>query len=101
MRIIAGIYKNRNIRTPKGGNTRPTSGMLREAVFNICQASIEKAHFLDLFAGSGAMGLEALSRGAKHAVFVDNHREAIQMYQAECSGTGIAKSSHSPIWGCF
>lgn len=76
MRIIAGQYKNRLIQAPKGLATRPTSGRLRESLFNICQADIDQARFLDLFAGSGAMGLEALSRGAKSAVFIDNSKES-------------------------
>lgn len=57
--------------------TRPTQGMLRESVFNICQNEIQGARFLDLFAGSGAMGLEAISRGASHATFVESDRNAI------------------------
>ncbi|MBS4167975.1 16S rRNA (guanine(966)-N(2))-methyltransferase RsmD [Parachlamydia sp. AcF125] len=81
MRIIAGLHKNRQILAPKGDKTRPTSNQLRAALFNICQLYIEDAHFLDLFAGSGAIGLEALSRGAKKVVFVDNQRESIQCIQ--------------------
>jgi 16S rRNA (guanine966-N2)-methyltransferase len=77
LRLIAGRFKGRLLKTPKSASTRPTQGMLREAVFNICQNEIEGAHFLDLFAGSGAMGLEALSRGAAHATFVEQNRNAI------------------------
>lgn len=77
MRIIAGTFKGRPLKTPKGASTRPTQGMLREAVFNICQNEIEGARFLDLFAGSGAMGCEALSRGALQATFVEQNRNAI------------------------
>lgn len=79
MRIVAGTHKHRLIEAPKGLTTRPTSERLREALFNICQSYIEGADFLDLFAGSGAMGLEALSRGANSATFVDNHRESIRV----------------------
>lgn len=75
MHIIAGNYKNRILSTPKGSQTRPTSSRLREALFNICQGSIVDASFLDLFAGSGAIGLEALSRGASKAVLVDSSKE--------------------------
>lgn len=78
MHIVAGTLKNRRIKTPKGSETRPTMGIVREALFNICQHSIEGAFFLDLFAGSGAMGIEALSRGAKQAVFIDASRESIR-----------------------
>lgn len=81
MRIIAGNFKNRKLIAPKGMETRPTSGKLREAVFNMLQHSIEDAVFLDVFAGSGAMGFEALSRGAAKTVFLDKSREATQCIQ--------------------
>lgn len=93
MHIFSGIYKSRKILSPKGEETRPTSGRLREALFNICQSQIEGTSFLDLFAGSGAMGLEALSRGAKEATFVDNSRESIRCIEANLSALGIEKSS--------
>ncbi len=76
MQIIAGQFKNRKIFTPKSDETRPTSGRLREALFNICQHYIENTEFLDLFAGSGAVGFEALSRGAKHVTFIESNRDA-------------------------
>ncbi len=78
MRIIGGTLRHRHFLAPKGSETRPTSSMLRETLFNICQGYIQEAAFLDLFAGSGAMGLEALSRGASHATFIDSSREAIK-----------------------
>jgi len=78
LRIIGGKFRNRPIFSPKGLQTRPTSGMVRKAIFDMCQAEMENARFLDLFAGSGAMGLEALSRGAAHATFVDASRLACQ-----------------------
>jgi 16S rRNA (guanine966-N2)-methyltransferase len=78
MQIIGGTHRNRPISSPKSSATRPTASNLRETLFNICQNEIEGARFLDLFAGSGAIGLEALSRGAAHTVFVDNNREAIR-----------------------
>lgn len=77
MKIIAGTHKNKNIIAPKGMGVRPTSSRLRETVFNILQSRVENALFLDLFSGSGAMGLEALSRGAKHTTFVDEGKESI------------------------
>lgn len=76
MRIIAGNLKNRVLKSPRGKKTRPTTGLLREAVFSILQNEIEGAVFLDLFAGTGAMGFEALSRGAKKAYFVESDRDA-------------------------
>lgn len=78
MYIIGGTFKHHRLITPKGNQTRPTASKLRQALFNICQNFIEDARFLDLFAGSGAMGLEALSRGACTATFVDASKEAIR-----------------------
>ena len=76
MKILAGQYKNRLLKTPKGSTTRPTSSKVRGSVFDILQHQIEGARFLDLFAGSGSMGLEALSRGADSATFVESNRPA-------------------------
>jgi 16S rRNA (guanine(966)-N(2))-methyltransferase RsmD len=73
MRITGGFLKNQSLKTPKGNATRPTSEKLRQSAFNICQHHIEKAQFLDLFAGSGAMGIEALSRGATEATFIEKN----------------------------
>lgn len=78
MFIIAGQFRRQKIKSPKGSQTRPTSSRLRESFFNICNPYIEGARFLDIFAGSGAMGLEALSRGASFAAFIDNHKEALK-----------------------
>jgi 16S rRNA (guanine(966)-N(2))-methyltransferase RsmD len=78
MRITGGFLKNQSLKTPKGNATRPTSEKLRQSVFNICQHHIEKAQFLDLFAGSGAMGIEALSRGATEATFIEKNPLAIK-----------------------
>ena len=77
LRIIGGYFKGRILKAPKGPSTRPTQGMLRESVFNICQNEIQEARFLDLFAGSGAMGLEALSRGANHVTMVESNGKAL------------------------
>lgn len=81
MHIFSGKFKGRVLKTPKGMETRPTAGRLREAFFNICRQEIEGARFLDLFAGSGAMGLEALSLGAGRATFVDIGRESVRCIQ--------------------
>jgi 16S rRNA (guanine966-N2)-methyltransferase len=80
MRIVAGSRKGHGIAAPKGVVTRPTGDRVREAVFSIV-GPIEGARVLDLFAGSGAMGLEALSRGAAAAVFVERDREACRVIQ--------------------
>lgn len=79
MRITGGFLKNQGLKTPKGTSTRPTSEKLRQAVFNICQHHIENIEFLDLFAGSGAMGIEALSRGAKQATFIEKSIPALKI----------------------
>ncbi len=76
MRIIAGERKGHTIHAPKGLDTRPTSDRVRENVFNIVALWVEDARVLDLYAGSGAMGLEALSRGAASVVFVEADAEA-------------------------
>jgi 16S rRNA (guanine966-N2)-methyltransferase len=76
MRIIAGSRKGHTIHAPRGRDTRPTSDRVRENVFNLV-GPVDGATVLDLYAGSGALGLEALSRGAARAVFVENERDAI------------------------
>jgi 16S rRNA (guanine966-N2)-methyltransferase len=93
MQIYSGLHKGRILQTPKGLKTRPTSGRLREALFNICQGEVEGTHFLDLFAGSGAMGIEALSRGALSATFVDNSKESIRCIQANMRMINAEKHS--------
>ena len=75
MRIISGKYRGRKLKSPPSLKTRPTSDRLRETLFNILAPRIEGARFLDLCAGSGAVGIEALSRGAAHGTFVDRSRE--------------------------
>jgi len=73
MRIIGGIHRGRKIKSVKGMLTRPTTDMIREALFNIICDRVPGSYFLDLFAGTGAVGLEALSRGAEKAVFVEKN----------------------------
>lgn len=91
MRIIGGKFKNRAIQAPKGDETRPTSNRLRECLFNICQGFAEDTFFLDLFAGSGAMGFEALSRGASRVVFIDNTREAVKCIEQNAKALLVEK----------
>ncbi|MFZ0565338.1 MAG: 16S rRNA (guanine(966)-N(2))-methyltransferase RsmD [Chlamydiales bacterium] len=89
LQIIGGKYKKRKLTVAK--TSRPTTSQLRETVFNLCQSIIEGATFLDLFAGSGAMGLEALSRGAAHVIFVEKDRFALAAIQKniEILGEGL------------
>jgi 16S rRNA (guanine966-N2)-methyltransferase len=93
MYIIAGLFRNRRLAAPKSSKTRPTAGQLRESLFNICQNYIEETRFLDLFAGSGAVGLEALSRGAHSATFIDNSKEAIRCIQQNVAALGVENQS--------
>lgn len=76
MRIIAGSARSLPLKTIEGMDTRPTTDKIKETLFNILQADIPGCYFLDLFAGSGQIGLEAISRGAKKAVFVENSKKA-------------------------
>jgi 16S rRNA (guanine966-N2)-methyltransferase len=82
IRIIAGDFRGRRLKTPTSEKVRPTADRVRESWFNILQRSIRDARVLDLFAGSGALGLEALSRGARTADFVEIHRPALTALQA-------------------
>jgi 16S rRNA (guanine966-N2)-methyltransferase len=88
MRIIAGSKKGARIFAPKGHDTRPTSDRAREAAFNLI-GPVDDATVLDLFAGSGAMGLEALSRGAATAVFVESDREALRAIDRNLDKLGL------------
>ena len=82
MRIIAGKYRSRIIKTPKGDNTRPTTDKTRESLFNIIGPYFDGGNFLDVFAGSGAVALEAISRGFNQAVCIDKDYEAIKVIKA-------------------
>lgn len=77
MRIIAGEFRGRKLLSVRGMKTRPTSDRIRESIFNILSDTVQDAVVLDLFAGTGAMGIEALSRGARYALFLEQNREAL------------------------
>ena len=85
MRIIAGSARRLPLKTIDGQDTRPTTDRIKETLFNVLQADVPGSYFLDLFAGSGQIGLEAVSRGAEYAVFVENQRKA-----AACISDNIA-----------
>ena len=89
MRIITGSARGAVLTTLEGEATRPTSSKVKEAIFSSIQFDLEGRRFLDLFAGSGQMGLEALSRGAEKAVMVDNSREAIEIMKANAQKTHL------------
>jgi len=90
MRIIAGIARGRRIDAPAGSSTRPTLDRVRENLFNMLQQEVPGSFVLDLFAGSGALSLEALSRGAEHAVVVDHDRNAIAVEKKNISALGFS-----------
>lgn len=92
MKIIAGEYKGRIIEMPDG--IRPTSDKVRNALFEILKNRIEGAIFLDLYCGSGAMGIEALSRGAKKAVFIDNDHSSVSILKRNLNKLGASQSSY-------
>ncbi len=98
MRIIGGRLGGRRLFSVKGTDTRPTSDPLREAVFNILSGLVEGAVVLDLFAGTGALGLEALSRGADSAVFVDHDRRAAAVIRRNLEACGLTGRSRVIRW---
>lgn len=87
MRVIAGIARSVPLITPKGLETRPTSDQIKETLFNMLQGYIEGSNFLDLYAGSGQIGIEALSRGAEFAAFVEKLDEAVKCIKANVDKT--------------
>ena len=93
MRIIAGVNKGRTLKTPKWDGLRPTSDKLRETLFNILQARIDGARVLDVFSGTGAVALEALSRGAAHVVFIEVDRRAQALIAGNLTGCGVVDQS--------
>jgi 16S rRNA (guanine966-N2)-methyltransferase len=90
MRIVAGELGGRLLRAPRGDNTRPTSEKVREAVFSILGAPTPSDLVLDLFAGAGGLGIEALSRGAAHATFVDSSRAALEALRHNIQALALA-----------
>lgn len=93
MRIIAGSARSLPLRAPEGLDTRPTSDQIKETLFNMLQYDIPGCYFLDLFAGSGQMGLESLSRGGAYSVFVENNRKAAKCIEDNIHFTKFDKES--------
>jgi len=89
MRVIAGKYRSRLLGAPAGMATRPTSDRLRETLFNVLAPRIADARLLDLYAGSGAVGIEALSRGAAQVTFVERAERALKTLRANLNSLGI------------
>jgi len=89
MRVITGIARGRKLKEPEGNATRPTTDMVKEAMFNIIQFDIEGRRVLDLFAGTGQLGIEALSRGAATCDFVDREKTGYQLVRANLASTEL------------
>lgn len=89
MRVIAGKARRLQLKTPEGFETRPTTDKIKETLFNILSPYLADADFLDLFAGSGAIGIEALSRGAKYAAFVEDSKAALECIKSNLKTTRL------------
>ena len=98
MRIIAGLYGGRRLVAPPGVETRPTSDRVREALFSMLASDVDGARVLDLFAGSGALGLEALSRGAAEVHFVDSAPPAVAAVRANLQALGAQARVERRDW---
>lgn len=94
MRVIAGKARRLQLKTIEGLSTRPTQDRTKETLFNVLQPRIERAVFLDLFSGSGAIGIEALSREAKEAWFVENQKKACECIRQNLSHTHLEENAH-------
>jgi len=92
MRITGGEAKGRRLSSPKGMAIRPTSDRIREAIFSILGQDLSDLSVLDLFAGTGSLGLEALSRGARHAVFIDKSQQSIEIIRENLASCGYQNS---------
>lgn len=93
MRVIAGSAKRLQLKTVEGLDTRPTTDRIKETLFNMISEYLADSYFLDLFSGSGAIGIEALSRGAEHAVFVENNPKAVQCIRENLAVTKLAEKA--------
>ena len=98
MRIISGKFKGRKLRSVPGASTRPTSDRTREAIFSIIGPEVRGARVLDLYAGTGALGIEALSRGAQSAAFIDVSRQALSVLEANLAALALEVSINVIRW---
>jgi len=99
MRIIAGEFRSRKLHSMPGDDVRPTPDKMRQTLFNILQLQIEGAVFVDAYAGTGAVGIEALSRGARQAIFIEKNRATADLIRSNLSAlgaTGRARVIHAP-----
>ncbi len=93
MRVIAGLAKGRKLVSAKGGGTRPISDRVKEALFALLGVEVENARFLDLFAGTGSVGIEALSRGARECTFVERSWQGVRAIQRNLELTGLGSNA--------
>lgn len=93
MRIVAGKYRSRVLKSLRGLSLRPTSDKLRETLFNVLGSSVEGSVFVDVFAGTGAVGIEALSRGAAEAIFIEKHEGAASLIRRNLESLGVHDSA--------
>ena len=93
MRVITGIARGRRLKEPSGMETRPTADRVKEGIFSSIQFEVEGRKVLDLFGGTGQMGIEALSRGATHCTFVDLQKQAVGIIRENVNSTGFADQS--------
>jgi 16S rRNA (guanine966-N2)-methyltransferase len=89
MRVIAGKYRSRRLKGPGKLRLRPTSDRLRETLFNVLGPSVEDSLFVDLYAGTGAIGMEAISRGARETIFIESHAACVQLVRQNIEALGI------------
>lgn len=93
MRVISGKARGHTLKAPKGLNMRPTADRVKESIFNIIRAELYNSIVIDLFAGSGSLGIEALSRGAYKAYFIDNNKNSVQLIGQNLEKTGLINDS--------
>ncbi|AQV00237.2 16S rRNA (guanine(966)-N(2))-methyltransferase RsmD [Desulfococcus multivorans] len=98
LRIISGRLRGRKLLPIRGNAVRPTSDRVREAIFNIIGRNIAEARVLDLFAGTGAMGIEALSRDARSAIFIDNRKASVAAVRKNLEHLGLTERSRVVLW---
>lgn len=101
MRVISGSKRGVRLGSPKGLSTRPTTDRIKESLFNILSPALYGCSFLDLFAGSGSIGIEALSRGAREAVFVDKNRQALGVIKENIEKTNFSDKATVLGMDCF
>jgi 16S rRNA (guanine(966)-N(2))-methyltransferase RsmD len=97
MRVITGSARGRRLKTLEGESVRPTTDKVKESIFNIIQFDVEGSRVLDMFAGCGQLGIEALSRGAKSAVFVDSARASMAVVEENLEATGFRSASKTVL----